>query len=200
MTAPSRFFACWILGAFAISAATAAICAAASPRSMRSEGLAQWHTMETVLASPRCINCHTDTNFPRQGDDRHRHNFLVERGPDGHGAPGLHCATCHHDSNSVAGVPGAPGWHMAPLSMQWERAPGVRMTSRELCEVLTDPSRNGHRDAAKLIEHHATEPLVLWAFSPGRRADGTERELPPVSHDGFVAATRAWAAAGHPCP
>lgn len=177
------------------------IMATADPGNDRTEGLAQWRAMESVLTSPRCLNCHTMTDYPRQGDDRHRHTFLVLRGVDGHGVPGSQCAMCHHDANSDAsGIPGARGWHMAPLSMQWERAPGVRMTSRELCRSLTDPKRNGNRDAAQLIEHHATEPLVAWAWSPGKHPDGTPRTPPSVSHDAFVQATREWARAGAPCP
>lgn len=194
MSAAWRLLVCGILGICTISAA------AALP-SRRAEGLAQWHVVESVLMSPRCLNCHTVTDYPRQGDDRHRHNFLVQRGPHDRGVPGSQCTMCHHDTNSTAsGVPGAHGWHLAPLSMSWERAPGVPMTSRELCAVLTDLSRNGHRDGGKLLEHITSEPLVLWAFSPGKRANGTWRKTPPVSHDELVAATRAWVQAGSPCP
>jgi len=42
--------------------------------------------------------------------------------------------------------------------------------------------------------------LVLWAFQPGRSRDGTERSLPPLTHDQFVSATRTWVDAGMPCP
>ncbi|WP_349959249.1 hypothetical protein [Rhizobium sp. ZPR3] len=203
MTSLGYSFAHGVFGACAISAIAVAIAAVAapSPSAKREDGLAQWRVMESVMMSPRCSNCHTQTNFPRQGDDRHRHNFEVVRGPEGHGVPGSQCAMCHHDTNSDAsGVPGAPGWHLAPLSMQWERAPGVPMTSRELCALMNDQTRNGHRSAEQLVEHNATEALVLWAWSPGKRADGTQRQTPPISHDAFVAATRAWAKAGSPCP
>src|SRR3989442_1542109 len=33
-----------------------------------------------VLPHSRCLNCHTTTNFPRQGDDRHALANLVRRG------------------------------------------------------------------------------------------------------------------------
>ncbi|HKX41979.1 MAG TPA: hypothetical protein VJO99_12545 [Burkholderiaceae bacterium] len=194
MSTATRLMACLVLGSLAAPAM-------AAPGNDRKEGLAQWGVVESVLTNPRCLNCHTMTDYPRQGDDRHRHTFLVLRGVDGHGVPASQCAMCHHATNSDAsGIPGARGWHLAPLSMQWERTPGVRMTSRELCKALTDPKRNGNRDAAQLIEHHATEPLVAWAWSPGKRSDGTARVPPPVSHDAFVQATRAWAQAGSPCP
>ena len=178
-----------------------AMIAAALAAPSRADGLAQWRQIESVLTHPRCLNCHTSTDYPRQGDDRHRHLFGVVRGADGHGATAAQCAMCHHDINADgAGVPGAKGWRLAPLSMTWESAPGVRMTSRELCHALTDKRRNGQRSAAQLIDHHADEPLVGWAWAPGQRPDGTMRATPPVSHADFVAATRTWAAAGAPCP
>jgi hypothetical protein len=167
----------------------------------RDDGLVQWRQVESVLTHPRCLNCHTSTDYPRQGDDRHRHAFNVVRGTDGHGATAAQCSMCHHDINAdAAGVPGAKGWHLAPPAMSWERSPGVRMTSRELCQVLTDKRRNGQRSAEQLIEHHADDPLVGWAWAPGSRPDGTPRATPPLSRADFVAATRAWAAAGTPCP
>jgi len=59
------------------------------------QGLAAWEQVYSVLVSPRCINCHTATNYPQQGDDRHRHFANVIRGRGGRGVPGLSCATCH---------------------------------------------------------------------------------------------------------
>ncbi len=48
------------------------------------DGLAAWEQVYTVLTSPRCINCHTATNYPQQGDDRRRHFANVIQ----HGRPG----------------------------------------------------------------------------------------------------------------
>jgi len=85
----------------------------------REAGLAAWQQVYSVLTFPRCINCHTATNYPEQGDDRHRHWFNVVRGPEGKGVPGLNCVTCHQSANAdTTGVPGAPNWHLAPLSMK----------------------------------------------------------------------------------
>src|SRR4026209_2609016 len=54
------------------------------------DGLAAWERVYSVLTSPRCINCHTATNYPQQGDDRHRHFANVVRGgPEGPGVPAL---------------------------------------------------------------------------------------------------------------
>src|ERR1051325_6270829 len=43
------------------------------------QGLAAWGQVYSVLTHPRCINCHTATNYPQQGDDRHRHVANVVR-------------------------------------------------------------------------------------------------------------------------
>ena len=58
------------------------------------QGLAAWEQVYSVLTSPRCINCHTATNYPQQADDRHRHVANVVRGPEDKGVPGLNCAGC----------------------------------------------------------------------------------------------------------
>src|SRR5690242_12357265 len=71
------------------------------------DGLAAWQKVYSVLTSPRCINCHTATNYPQQGDDRHRHFANVIRGPEGWGVPGLNCMSCHQETNADStGVPG----------------------------------------------------------------------------------------------
>jgi len=36
-----------------------------------------------VLRHPRCMNCHSQGDFPRQGDDGHPHTMNVRRGPGG---------------------------------------------------------------------------------------------------------------------
>src|SRR5258708_9927802 len=38
-----------------------------------------------VLKHPRCMNCHSTGDFPRQGDDGHQHAMDVRRGAEGHG-------------------------------------------------------------------------------------------------------------------
>jgi len=90
-------------------------------REARSDGLAAWQQVYSVLTSPRCINCHTATNYPQQGDDRHHHFANVIRGPEGNGVPGLNCVSCHQSANAEStGVPGGRNWHLAPLSMRWQ--------------------------------------------------------------------------------
>jgi hypothetical protein len=98
------------------------------------EGRETFRQMATVLQHPRCMNCHPRTDFPRQGDDRHRHTMNVMRGPADRGAPGLHCSACHQSTNQAAsGVPGAPDWHLAPLRMAWDG-----LSAGELCRALLD--------------------------------------------------------------
>lgn len=164
-------------------------------------GSKEWQVVYSVLTHPRCINCHTVTNYPTQGDDRHPHIFSIVRGADDHGAPVGRCNACHGDANNATtGVPGRSAWHIAPKTMAWESAPGVAMTSPELSAQLKDRNRNGNRSLAELLEHVETEHLVLWSWDPGTRWNGEARTTPPVSHEEFVKAFKAWVDAGAPSP
>ena len=165
------------------------------------DGLAAWEDVYSVLISPRCINCHTATNYPQQGDDRHRHFANVIRGRGGRGVPGLVCMSCHQDTNADStGVPGGPGWHLAPLSMKWQETNDRPLSSAEVCRAVTDRAKNENMDGRALLKHHEEAALVLWAWNPGRRPDGSMRTRPPLTHAQFVAATRTWVEAGTPCP
>lgn len=167
----------------------------------RTEGLAAWQQVYSVLTHPRCINCHTATDHPQQGDDRHRHGFNVVRGQAGTGVPAFTCVACHQRGNADStGVPGAPGWQLAPLSMQWQDLRDYIMSSGAVCGAVTNRAKNHNLDGAGLLKHHEEEPLVLWAFQPGRSLDGSPRSVPPLTHAEFVAATRTWVKAGVPCP
>lgn len=194
------FVACgsWMIASGTLVQSSGASSSAAS----RAQGLAAWEQVYTVLTHPRCINCHTATNYPQQGDDRRRHVANVVRGgPDGKGVPGLNCAGCHQETNADStGVPGGHNWHLAPLSMKWQDLNDQPLSSAAVCRAVTDRSKNHDMDGRKLLKHHEEEALVLWAWNPGRRPDGTARTLPPLSHAEFVAATRRWVEAGTPCP
>ncbi|HEX2269136.1 MAG TPA: hypothetical protein VHH35_06360, partial [Pyrinomonadaceae bacterium] len=170
-------------------------------RPSTAQGLAAWEQVYSVLISPRCINCHTATNYPQQGDDRRRHVANVVRGPEGKGVPGLNCAGCHQETNADStGVPGGHNWHLAPLEMRWQDTNDRPLSSAAVCRQVTDRSRNHNLDGPGLLKHHEEEALVKWAWNPGRRPDGTMRTLPPLTHEQFVAATRRWVEAGTPCP
>src|SRR6186997_2633019 len=188
----------FVLALFAIT-----ISFAAKPdRATTASGLAAWDQVYSVLISPRCINCHTATNYPQQGDDRHRHFANVVRGGrDGQGVPALYCVGCHQEVNADStGVPGGPNWHLAPLSMRWQDTNDRPLSSAAVCRAVTDRSRNENMDGPDLLKHHEKADLVLWAWNPGRRSDGTMRTVPPLTHEQFVAATRTWVDAGTPCP
>jgi hypothetical protein len=124
-----------------------------------------FETIIPVLHHPRCMNCHSTGDFPRQGNDSHRHTTQVRRGPDGDGALAVKCSTCHQDHN-LEGLhlpPGAPDWHLpSPAApMIWEG-----LNDHQLCELFKDPKQNGNRSVDQIVEHMST-PLVLWGWNPG---------------------------------
>ena len=167
----------------------------------KSGGSPQWQAVYSVLTSPRCINCHTVTNYPRQGDDRHPHVFGGVRGVDDKGSPLARCTSCHgNENNTSTGIPGRSDWHIAPISLAWESAPGIAMTGPELCSALKDRLRNGDRDLSQMLEHVNSEHLVLWAWDPGTRWNHGARTMPPVSHEKFVSDFKDWIDSGASCP
>ena len=159
-----------------------------------------------VLQHPRCLNCHTFTEYPTQSRKvvdpttgevsyvRFRHAQRVIRGEDGFGAPTLQCGACHQDENVADGkMPGAPHWHLAPLSMGWEG-----LNRRELCQALTDTDKNGNRDVPALVKHMKEDKLVLWGWDPG-----ADRDPPPHDLAAFAEFLDTWQAAddaGNTCP
>lgn len=154
-------------------------------------------TVEAVFQHPRCANCHIPGDAPLQGDDGVVHVQHVRRGPEGKGAPGLPCATCHAQANPPASYgphapPGAPHWQLPPpaMKMAWIGVDGAR-----LCGMIKDPTQNGDRDLAAMTRHVAEDALVLWGWAPG-----AGRAPVPVPHAQFVAAFRTWVDAGAPCP
>jgi hypothetical protein len=186
----------WIMAGLALAIASSAawVMHSASAQTPEAQSEVLFAQMATVLQHPRCMNCHTREQFPRQGDDRHRHLMNVSRGSDDHGAAGLHCSTCHQAANQVtSGAPGAPDWRLAPLRMAWEG-----LSVGDLCRALSDPARGGMKPD-QLVAHFNT-PLVAWAWSPGADAHGRTRAAPPLTHDAFVDITRQWVATGATCP
>jgi hypothetical protein len=152
-----------------------------------------FEAMMPVLRHPRCMNCHSSGNFPRQGDDSHPHIMDVRRGPDGHGVNGVKCSTCHQEHN-LPGIhmpPGAPEWGLPSpaMPMIWEG-----LSDHQLCELFKDPRQNGHRTVAQIVEHMHT-PLVLWGWSPG------EGRTPiPYSEKRFLENVKLWVENGAACP
>jgi hypothetical protein len=117
----------------------------------------------------------------------------VRRGLEGQGVAGLKCSTCHQDRN-LAGEhlpPGAPDWHLpSPREpMIWEG-----LSDQQLCELLKDTARNGHRSVDEIVQHMST-PLVRWGWRPGEGR--TPIPMPEVE---FQAKVKEWAARGGGCP
>ena len=153
-------------------------------------------TMMAVLTHKRCVNCHPSDDQPRQGEDSHRHHFGVRRGQDNHGVPALRCSSCHlPKNNTLSGIPGAPEWSLAPLSMAWQGLSRV-----EIARSMLDPSKNGGRDLEEIVHHLTEHALVLWAWTPGLDAQGRKREPPPIPKDKYIEAVKAWAATGAQIP
>ncbi|MCH8621061.1 hypothetical protein [Undibacterium sp. TS12] len=173
---------------------------AAASAAESNDSIAAWQQVEKVLLHPRCLNCHSAGDSPRQADDRHVHQFRVFNGHEGKGKPGALCIGCHQTSNQTSGVPGASNWQHAPASMTWESSPGIAMKGRQLCQSLRDPKKNGDRNLAALVEHLRTEPLVLWAWSPGKNARGEARTTPPLSHEELISYASLWSNTGGKCP
>ena len=64
-----------------------------------------------------------------------------------------------------------------------------------LCAQLKDPTRNGGRTLAQIVDHSAHDPLVGWGWEPG-----PEREPAPGTQALFGALVDAWVETGAECP
>lgn len=144
-----------------------------------------------VLLHPRCVNCHPPDESPRQGDGHAFHDPPVMRGPNDRGVVGMQCFGCHQDRNAeLARIPGAPDWHLAPLSMAW-----LGKSPAEICGLIVDASKNGGMSLDKVHEHLAHDKLVAWGFTPG-----ADRRPPPGTPADVAALFDAWMKAGAVCP
>jgi len=151
--------------------------AACGPRpstEQRAQALAAFATVQQVFQHPRCQNCHIPGDAPLQFDAGVRHAMGVMRGAEGHGAPGLPCATCHGESNPPASYgpnapPGAPHWGFHPPSIKW---PGSASRLRSCAR----PSRARRRTAAATsLRWTSTSARTSWCFGVGTRAAGEHR-------------------------
>ena len=62
-------------------------------------------------------------------------------------------------------------------------------------EELIESYNAGSRSIDDLVTHVTNDPLVIWAWAPGKG-----RRPPPGTHGAFAALIRAWAATGAECP
>lgn len=148
-----------------------------------------------VFFSARCANCHPAGDIPTQGDEMTPHGQGVTRGDDGKGVFEMRCTTCHQAGN-IEGEhlpPGVPDWHMPPAN---QKMVFQGLTAGQLCRQLKDPAKNGGRKTPLEAVHHIeSDPLVLWAWSPGNG-----RTKPPLSYEDFKAKMNEWIAGGAACP
>lgn len=181
-----------IIGALALAS-----CAQRPATSEQRAGVEAFATIHEVFTHPRCQNCHIPGDSPLQFDAGLPHAMSIVRGPEGKGAEGFACASCHGETNSPAqygphAPPGAPHWQLPPphQKMAW-----IGMSPRQLCEAIKDRRFNGDRDLAALVQHIEDDKLVRWGWNPGG-----DRAAVPIGHDEFVVVFRRWADAGGPCP
>ena len=174
-------------------AAAAPSATAELPYSANDDG-ALFTAFVPVLRHPRCMNCHSQGDYPRQGDDGHPHTMNVKRGPVGMGVTAEKCSTCHQDHNLDGAhlPPGAPGWRLPPPSMPmiWQG-----LTDPQLCQSIKDPKQNRGRNLNQLVEHLTEDKLVMWGWNPGEG-----RTPVPIPQDEFSKMVKQWQAAGAPCP
>lgn len=193
MNARRNIGACGLMLCVVALDAAAQTQAVKPPAVNNSAAMAAFESIVPVLRHPRCMNCHSTGDYPRQGDDSHRHTMQVRRGPDGKGVNSVQCNSCHQEHNLIGlrTPPGAPEWHLPPpdMPMIWEG-----LTDHQLCELLKDPRQNGHRTVQLIVEHMST-PLVLWGWQPG---EGRSAISMPVSD--FLARVKEWADNGAACP
>lgn len=157
----------------------------------RTRSVALFGEIGKVLTSPRCMNCHSANDRPRQGDHGRLHQPPVYRGADGKGLPALRCTSCHHATNfDAARMPGHDPWFMAPREMVWEGK-----TLSEICVQMSDPARNGGKTVADLVLHIGDDKLVGWGWHPG-----VGRTPAPGTQNGAKALVQAWVDTGAACP
>jgi hypothetical protein len=169
-----------------------------SPALAQDSGTAAWARIHEVFSHPRCANCHVGPdNVPIWSGSNYRtnsrpHGMNINAGVSRRGAEYIPCNSCHALQNSLLphGPPGAHAWALAPVSMQW-----FDKTSADICAQIKDPTRNGNRSIAQIVEHIEQEPLVHWGWAPG-----PGREPAPYSVAQLVTFLKQWEAAGAPCP
>lgn len=165
----------------------------ASGANREDAGWQAFSEVASVLTHPRCLNCHIPGDAPLQGDEGRPHNMNVRRAADGRGTPVARCTNCHQAANPFArnAPPGAPDWRLPPpqTKMAWKG-----LNTAEICRSLKDPTRNGGRSLAQLVEHLTSDRTVNWAWNPG-----SGRKPPLLSHEDFVRQFVLWTESGAPC-
>ena len=182
----------FVLAMILSGAAAGAVAQVDSDRAARA-----FEVVRSVLQHPRCQNCHIPGDAPRQHDASLRHDMNVQRGPNGHGATAMECATCHGSENLPESYglhvpPGAPAWHLPPPEMKMVF---IDLTPAQLCATIKNSGATGGKDLRAMLIHIRDDKLVAWGWKPG-----LGRNPVPVPRDQFVAAFQEWMSLGAPCP
>lgn len=144
-----------------------------------------------VFRHPRCTNCHTVSDRPRQGDRQRPHQPPVRRGAKGFGVAGLRCMSCHRPRNfEPKGIPGGIDWHMPTANMAFRGK-----NAGQICRSIKKVAIDRRLPFGALVVHSRKDHLVRWAWQPGGK-----RQPPPGTHKTFVNLIAAWVAAGAHCP
>lgn len=162
------------------------------------QGLQAWDRIYEVVSHPRCSNCHVGASDrpmwsgPNYGKTR-PHGMNIRAGESRIGAETIACQTCHGRSN--ASIPHAPPgvdgyWQLAPVEADW-----FGRSSKDICEQLRDPERNGDRTFLEVAGHLGHDLVLQWAWDPG-----PGRQSAPYSLQAHVDDVLAWGVAGTPCP
>ncbi len=163
----------------------------------REQALADFEVVRSVLQHARCQNCHPAGDAPLQGDKGVIHTQNVLRGPEGKGMPGQECTTCHGPNNppdSYGLQHSARRLHGLAHACADNKLVFVGVAPAALCEQVKDPVKNGGKNT-EALEKHIDDPLVVWAWKPGRG-----RTALPVDQPTFKRAWNEWLHAGSPCP
>lgn len=171
----------------------------------KEKGLEAWERVYKVASHPRCANCHVGENNvpmwsgPSYGKAR-PHGMNINAGKSRIGAETLPCMSCHTTSKDIkTGLHMAPrfgiAWQLAPVEFEW-----FGKSSKEICDQLKDPARNGNREGyieiAEHLQHDAgLNGPVLWGWNPGG-----DREPAPFTLQDHVNDVLEWGVAGMPCP
>lgn len=192
-----------LIAAFLIGFGGTGIPAIAQSSESPSDGLAVWDKIHDVLSHPRCSNCHVGENnrpiwsgptyapFP-EGQDWKYHGMNINGDDSRIGIESIPCSACHSQSNMDVphGPPGNHAWQLAPVEMEW-----FGKSSKEICEALKDPARNGGRSLGEVADHIDHDGLVHWGWKPG-----SGREPAPYSRKQTVTFMQQWISSGAPCP
>jgi hypothetical protein len=169
----------------------------ATPTMAQDSGLALWGRIHEVFSHPRCANCHVGQDGvpiwsgQSYGPKARPHGMNIAGGESRIGATTVPCSTCHMLSNSQLphGPPGADGWRLPPVEMQW-----FGKSSAEICAQIKN-SRNPDFDTIAKVAAHIGTPLVKWGWMPG-----PGREPAPYSAEQLAGFLTDWEKAGAPCP